>query len=510
MQSPRSKQPVESLPFAAAAVSLLPESERGKTILLVDDEEVLYRPHTRRVLQPLQRHPANPVVVGREKPWEVAIAWNSVYRDPVTGRYQMWYQAWSGDKARERTHRCVVCYAESPDGVQWTKPSLGLFRYNDQPDTNIVLVGKGGVSVNYGAAVVVDPRDPDPTRCYKMAYFDFAREGDVERPGLHVAFSPDGIHWTPYPRAPLLRAAYFNLGDPVPFADERETAAARWRIPLSISDAMDVFFDPLRQRFVMYHKMWIDQPDGTMGWKHGMGRTESSDFLTWSASELVLSPDEFDPDHLEFHHTPVFFYNGRYFALLQDLNRGERGGVIDIELALSRDGWRWERPFRQPFFLARSPAGFDSGSLFTNGTPVLLKDEFRFYYGGYDQGATGADARYEISGIGLATLPRDRFAALTSQGGPAQVTLKPVSLGGGGALTLNAAVGTGEIRVELLDAEGYRQRGYYWDEAVPLTGDSLRHPIRWRERSLADLPPGRYMPRLHLRGEARVFALTCR
>ena len=61
---------------------------------------------------------------------------------------------------------------------------------------------------------------------------------------------------------------------------------------------------------------------------------------------------------------------------------------------LSRDGIGWERPFRAPFFLARSSVpSFDSGSIFTNSTPVILDDEIRFYYGAYSQGATGADDR---------------------------------------------------------------------------------------------------------------------
>ena len=75
-----------------------PGSSRSRTILFVDDQDILYRSGTRRVLHPLQRHPANPILPGRDKPWEVAIAWNSVYRDPA-GRYQLWYQAFADRKS---------------------------------------------------------------------------------------------------------------------------------------------------------------------------------------------------------------------------------------------------------------------------------------------------------------------------------------------------------------------------------------------------------------------------
>ena len=42
---------------------------------------------------------------------------------------------------------------------------------------------------------------------------------------------------------------------------------------------------------------------------------------------------------------------------------------------------------------------------------------------------------------------------------------------------------------------------------MAITGDSLRHPISWKNRALRDLPSGRYLLRLHLE-EAEVFAVT--
>ncbi len=210
---------------------------------------------------------------------------------------------------------------------------------------------------------------------------------------------------------------------------------------------------------------------------------------------------------VEFHTTPVFFYNDCYFACPEILNRTERGGVMDIELAVSRDGYRWERPFRQPSFLPKSSGNqFDSGSLFTNATPVFLEDEVRFYYGGYSQGATGGDDYSLASGIGLATLPRDRFAGLRPQDKIGQVTLKPVNLESCGAISLNADAREGRIRCEVLDADGFRVRGFAAEDATPITGDSLRHEARWKQKGISQLPSGRYM--LRLLENAEVFAVS--
>lgn len=477
----------------------------SRTLLFVDDQDILYHAGLQRRVQQAQRHPKNPVIVGRDKAWEVAIGWCSVYHNPTDGRYQLWYQAFAGHSAHERTHRCVVCYAESSDGIHWEKPNLGLYSFNGDDNTNIVLLANGGYSDRYGCSVVVDPADSDPDRRYKMAYFDFSSRQGKEYPGLSVAFSPDGIHWTKEPGAPLLRSAYGNRGTAVPFVGE---TTQPWLLPLSISDATDVFYDPPRQRFSLYHKMWIDGPDGGMFWKHGMGYTHSQNFVDWARPQLVLTPDEFDPLWVEFHHAPVFYYNDCYFALLQILNRAERGGVMDCELAISRDGMRWQRPFRQPFFLPRSVGNqFDSGSILTNGTPVVLADEFRFYYGGYSEGATGADDYNLTTGVGLATLPRDRFVSLRPREALGQVTLKTVDIRGYRTLTLNASAAEGNLWVEALDGEGRRIPGFDRAHALPIRGDRLAHPVAWQEVCLAQLPVRDVMLRIYVEN-AELFAVT--
>lgn len=100
-----------------------------RTILMVDDHEILHRAGMRRVLEKPVSHAKNPLIT-EEKPWEMAIAWTCVHRDKTTGKYQLWYQADAGKRAQLKTHECVVCYAESADGITFTKPNIGLFDFN--------------------------------------------------------------------------------------------------------------------------------------------------------------------------------------------------------------------------------------------------------------------------------------------------------------------------------------------------------------------------------------------
>lgn len=516
------------IPAFVALASSAPAADR--TILLVDDHDVHYRAGTRRVLEKPVRHAANPVIT-EDKPWEMAIAWTSVHRDPATGRYQLWYQAYAGKRAQRKTHECVVCYAESEDGMAFTKPNLGLHEFNGEKDTNIVLIGSGLYGDRYGNSVIVDAKEPDPAKRYKMLYYDWAKTGRGEiLAGLHLAYSPDGKRWEKDPQAPLYATAFGGKKVPAPFAGEdpyRETALPDGRVrrqlllPLSLSDAADPLFDPVRQIWVIYGKAWIPGPDGGLGWKHAMGRSESRDLRHWSRPEIVSFPDERD-GALEYHTSPVFYQQGRYFCLNQILDR-PGGGTMDIELMLSRDGLEWHRPFRGQWWLQRSEgAQFDSGTIVTNADRIIDGDEMRFYYGAYSSGAIGGGTNItgdqQKSGVGLVTLPLDRLAGLRSEPEPptpkvksppdiGQVTLKAVDFTGVTGVFVNADADGGGLWCELLDEDGYRVPGFDRASCAALRGDAIRQAVTWEGRSLGELRPGKYQLRLYLE-KATVYAVT--
>ena len=475
-----------------------------KTILFLDDDAILYRSGTRRVLQQPRRHADNPVIA-ETKAWEVAIGYCTVYRDIKTGLHQCWYQSYSGNHANDPTRRVVVCYATSNDGVVWEKPNLGLFDYNGDHNTNIVLVGNGGRSVNYGASVLVDHRDSDTEKRYKMAYWDFVNVAGRQVPGLCVAFSRDGIHWVKHSKAPLLQGAYGDPTQPPLSAGSQGEPPPR----PAISDVIDLMWDSRRDSFVIYSKTWIDAPDGRRFWKRAIIRTESKDFIHWSMPQLIIVPD--DGDSGQIHGASVFYLHGVYLATLQRLDLGgfDRGGTgnMPAELALSRDGINWNRSFQDEMFLPVTGDGetFDAGCLWTSSTPIYLPEEIRFYYGAYP--GWNSDLENDSTGIGLAILPRDRFAAIEPTDAIAQVTLKSIQLRNVKRVTINADATDGDVRVELLTAEGYRVAGYTRDQSVIITGNSFRHPVNWEGKMVADLAAGRYQLRLHLKN-ARLFALT--
>jgi hypothetical protein len=90
-----------------------------------------------------------------------------------------------------------------------------------------------------------------------------------------------------------------------------------------------------------------------------------------------------------------------------------------------------------------------------------------------------------------------------------QVTLKPMDLSGIKQISVNADARDGELRVEFLNEDGYRIRGFSKDDAIPITGDVLDQSATWKDGDLSKLPPGKYLLRLHL-DNAEVFAVTVR
>ena len=81
-----------------------------------------------------------------------------------------------------------LCYAESQDGVTWTKPlGRGTVGYKDIPasQTNLVIAGGGTVAYN-----------PDAPADRRYALMQFHTGVVNETLGYYAYFSPDGYHWT--------------------------------------------------------------------------------------------------------------------------------------------------------------------------------------------------------------------------------------------------------------------------------------------------------------------------
>src|SRR5690606_21056757 len=101
------------------------------------------------------------------------------------GRYRMWYYPVSHGKDYRDILQGPVCYAESQDGITWTKPALGQVNYKGSLRNNAILLPEDNIE---GVHVIRDDDDPDPKRRYKMAYNPRV-DGAYT---IQTATSPDG------------------------------------------------------------------------------------------------------------------------------------------------------------------------------------------------------------------------------------------------------------------------------------------------------------------------------
>ena len=96
------------------------------------------------------RKHATPVILP-DKPWEqgtprticpaALFLWSSAIWNQATSKWQIWY---CGGR------HALPLYAESTDGIDWTKPDLGLVRWDGSTQNNIVsLLPPDGYSTSW-------------------------------------------------------------------------------------------------------------------------------------------------------------------------------------------------------------------------------------------------------------------------------------------------------------------------------------------------------------------------
>ncbi len=430
--------------------------------LFVDDF-LIEETSLERTFHQAEYHPANPVL-RPTKAWEkhddyaertktrsnpaAMVFSDGVFHDPDARLFKMWYMGGYSQN---------TCYATSPDGLTWEKPSLDVV-----PGTNIVTH-----SLRDSSTVWLDPIDPDPSRRYKMAYYDGGHHS------LEVFLSADGIHWR-------------RVGGSGPSGD-RTT----------------FFYNPFR-------KVWVfSLRDEVAGGQVRYRRYwESPDFVAgsaWRPGQPVrwVAADADDPRRPEFN-VPAEIYNldcVAYESILLGLftifrgERTEREKPNDVCVGYSRDGFHWARPDRRAFIPVSEHVGdWNWANVQSAGGCCLIVGDRLWFYVSGRQGVPGTNLP-GVCSTGLATLRRDGFVSMdhpatgpvqrvqaaSSPGPPAPpgtLITRPIRFTGR-YLFVNVDAPAGELRVELLDRDGRAIAPYTAAACTPVRGNSTRARVSW-------------------------------
>lgn len=436
--------------------------------LFLDDFVIAEQTNLVRRIHPAEKFEGNPVLWPEEE-WEgkVAVVYGSVLQ--IDGTYRAWYHSGPG-----------MSYAESDDGVVWRKPKLGLVKI-DGHDTNVLLTGdadgKGESPMPFFYecfGVSANQSNDDPGRRFILGYLGIQRNysgpGEDpfhrgERRGLGVAFSPDGIHWTP--ETPFASGAICD-------------GATHW------------MFDPARRKYVLYGRTKDSSEDVKAAWQadtwaqehfwgRAVARIESDDFLNWdyrdpATAPVVMKADAQDPPATEIYSMLVFPYESVYIGLVQRFHDRPDDVFLDVQLAVSHDSVHFERiGDRTPFIPCGQVGEWDRfNNSLANNPPIEVGDELRFYYGGrtYRHSPySGDDGGVSGGGIGFASVQRDRFVSLGASFDGGSLLTKPLRIQGR-TLHLNAKSRFGEIVVEVLDTNGS-----VIAMSKPVSADTLDSPV---------------------------------
>ncbi len=427
--------------------------------LFLDSSVIEAQQGLQRCFHSAKKHQEGPVLRA-DKAWEgkSAIIGPYCYGTAMKqgDKFRLWYQV-----LYEGNH---VGYAESEDGVHWTKPEFDVVSYRGAKTNLVVSAFDPSITGNghcHNPSVVELPSVSGSPKRYALYGYD------NEAKGPRVAFSTDGVHWDYAKDSPPL--ALF-----------------------SSSDVVNFFFDPYQEK---YFATWKSR--NRRG--RAVGIATSKDGLAWQKpyDGPIFSADDNDPSDTQIYGMPVYPYQGLYIGIpwiyraeyfrygeysVNKLHEAQENSVRSMypQLAWSWDLIQWTRPQeRMPFIELGEKGSWDGGMIVTSRAPVTVGDKLYFYYGGCDK---VHDEKQVQAGIGLAVLRQDGFCSMKAASEGFLITRREPMLEP--RVTINARVDQGGmIQAELLDRKNKVVPGFSREESEIFAGDSTAYELRWKNAS---------------------------
>ncbi len=416
-----------------------------------------------------------------DRPWEGS--WSgqgpTVIKDGDI--YRMYYYC-DPTRWNPEAEEGMPCYAESRDGITWTRPNLRQVKVKGTWDNNVLLMPDPSFH-NLRPFIDTRPGAP-PSQKYKAVTGGViyrSADGAMWTDGLHILVSPDGLRWSRYSPGPFLPPQRFKSRD------------GQSNLPPVDYDGMNTaFWSESEQIYVCYFRGWVKAPstpspdDSYGGWYRWVRKTTSHDLLTWSPPvDMETGGPPFE--HWYLHSTSPYF-RAPHIAIAMPShyipvphpdfrNQPDDGHSARSEtrFASTRGGLTYDRlfptqrwittglPNARFFFPEQSNWPVFAGRMSPNVVPTGPQ-EMSVYL---EQ--PGRVVRY--------TLRTDGFVALRAAAG--QAITRPVTFTGK-ALEMNFATGPGgHVRVELQDGSGRPLPGFTIADASSMTGDEISRVVTW-------------------------------
>ncbi len=421
------------------------------------------------------------VAIWYDTPWESADGHSeSFYTTVLKDRdiYRMYY----------RGHAYLTCYAESRDGIDWTKPSFGLIDAGGTTENNAILTHKA----HRGFCAFVDTKPGIPvSERYK------ANVEDTD--GLIGYVSGDGVHWKKLQDEPIVPRTLPNHFDSqnVMFWSEIENCYLLYARYMTGSDRIRSTARATSADFIH----WSDPVP--MEYSDTGSTTPSAQLYTNQTHPYFRAPHIYIslPGRIFFERL-VGSGDEAYFGANDGTPRTRKpGDCSDGVLLTTRAGTRtYDFTFKESF--VRPGIGSANWTTRTNypalGVVQTGPAEMSLY----------VNRHYEQRSAHLErlTLRLDGFASVNAPLRGGDVTTKPLTFAGK-QLELNYSTSAaGSIRVELLGREGKPIEGYSVGECRALIGDEVERVVTWNGSSdLSSLAGKPLQVRFHMQ-DADLFS----
>ena len=447
-----------------------------------DDQNIAWHHNMKLTLETAQKHPANPVL--RSGPPGTpdaghAILYGTVLKQGDT--FRMWYLGMHEPEIKAGQAPGwwrPMCYAESKDGVKWTKPELNLVEFNGNKKNNICKIEGEPFSmtrVNDFLSILYEPNEPDPEKRYKCAFIAHMPIEDVK--GGRSKIGPNEKRWGSFVTATSADGLNWKcVGD-------RPANAGGERFEVSSLYRFGDFYYATGQLL----SPWAWRPDGSeIG--RDMLAYRSSDFLHWSKAKALSyarpgQMSEVPVKGQQMHMGAGLWNRGNVMVGLHGMwqdapeapPKGKSwnyGVTVSLGLMLSNDGVHFREPVPGFQIIPRGKEGeWDDVAILQGHAFVNEGDKTMIWYSHWDTGGVLDDMD-----IGLATLRRDGFGYLSrkveeNDGHFLTSVFQASSI----ALNVDGVSAEKPLRIELLDHLDRPVEGY----SATVTTSGVRVPITW-------------------------------
>lgn len=363
-----------------------------------------------------------------------------------------------------------------------------------------------------------DTHDPDPSRRFKLFHIEWATPFDPAKHGVFASYSADGVTFT-------------KVGQVLPFFTDNPPIV-HWdqRIKKYVIYTRAFDYDSNNQRRIGR----IETDDPLKPWPY---QKTSSDRMFFSTKnvDVVLSADEQDPPSDLYYNAssiypwaqdvylmfPASFrhFNPKDQPFIRPRNNGqwEDFGMLETQLAISRDGVKWTRPTREAYFPTGLADEWDRWYAIT-GPGIVKRGNYLYQY--YNSSGRLHDSvvlrpeyddtAKQLGGVGVIRQRLDGFISADADFRGGWLTTPQLQFTGR-KLRLNIDTGAmGTAFVELQDADGKPIPGFTLADCEEIGGNFIDQQVYWKGSSDVSSLAGKSI-RLHVkltRGKLFAFQFT--